>query len=102
MKHTPGPWKINFVEPKKILIYTKDSLRIATCYTYNKPYWNSSMQCASNAQLISSAPDLLEALQELVHLHMCEQEGMCSGLPSADQWYKAIEKASKAIEKATV
>jgi hypothetical protein len=43
---------------------------------------------------------LLEALKELVHLHGCEQEGLLSGQPTPEQWYKAVEKAELIITKA--
>ena len=43
---------------------------------------------------------LLEALKNLVHLHLCEQEGISSGMPTREQWLEAVDKASKAITKA--
>jgi hypothetical protein len=54
----------------------------------------------ADATLISAAPDMLKALEQLVHLHMCEQEGMSSGQPSPADWYEAVDKASEAISKA--
>lgn len=50
--------------------------------------------------LISAAHDLLDALQKLVHLHLCEQEGISSGMPSKEQWIEAVDEATKAIQKA--
>lgn len=47
------------------------------------------------------AIDLLEALEEFIHLHMCGQEGLSSGQPTTEQWLKAVEKGEKAINKAT-
>ena len=72
-------------------------------------WWNGSMRLKPNfkgewydhTKLINAAPDLLEALLELVHLHQCEQEGLTSGQPSPEQWYKAVNKAEEAIKKAT-
>ena len=54
-----------------------------------------------HAALVEAAPDLLKALQDLVHLHSCEQEGLLSGQPTAKQWIKAVNQAEKAITKAT-
>lgn len=54
----------------------------------------------ANASLVEAAPDLLEALQKLVHLHSCEQEGLSSGQPTANEWFEAVNNASDAIQKA--
>ena len=40
-----------------------------------------------------------EALQNLVYLHMCEQEGIESGMPTSNQWFKAVEDAEEALRK---
>jgi hypothetical protein len=58
-------------------------------------------QKKANALLIAAAPDLLEALQKLVFLHTCEQEGITSGQPTPDDWFSAVHAAELAIEKAT-
>jgi hypothetical protein len=42
--------------------------------------------------------ELLTALKQLVHLHGCEQEGLLSGQPTPEQWYKAVEQAEAAIK----
>ena len=52
------------------------------------------------SELLKQRDELLEALKELVHLHMCEQEGLLSGQPTPEQWFKAVEKAEMAITKA--
>ena len=51
------------------------------------------------AELTKQRNELLNALKELVHLHMCEQEGLLSGQPTPEQWFKAVEKAEMAITK---
>jgi hypothetical protein len=38
-----------------------------------------------------------EALGRLVHLHMCEQEGMASGMPTFKEWVKAVEQAGEVL-----
>jgi hypothetical protein len=43
---------------------------------------------------------ILAALKELVHLHLCEQEGLSSGMPTKQQWLEAVDAASEAIRKA--
>ena len=52
------------------------------------------------AEMTKQRDDLLNALKELVHLHGCEQEGLLSGQPTSEQWYKAVKKAELAITKA--
>jgi hypothetical protein len=55
---------------------------------------------AAIAETKKQKDELLEALKELVHLHGCEQEGIGSGQPTPEQWYKAVDKASLAITNA--
>ena len=40
-----------------------------------------------------------EALQNLVYLHACEQEGVESGQPTPEQWFKVVEDAEEALRK---
>ena len=62
-----------------------------------QPKNNSIEEMEANAKLIASAPDLLEALQEILILHNEDMEG--SPL-TANEWYEAVKKGEKAIEKA--
>ncbi len=50
------------------------------------------------SELLKQRDELLEALKELIHLHGCEQEGLLSGQPTPEQWYKAVEKAERALK----
>lgn len=61
---------------------------------------DSKIESEANARLIAAAPEMLEALQKLVFLHSCEQEGIDSAMPTRGQWMDAISKAEKAINKA--
>lgn len=61
---------------------------------------DSKIESEANARLIAAAPEMLEALQNLVFLHSCEQEGIDSAMPTRGQWMDAISKAEKAINKA--
>jgi len=80
-KHTPGPWKIvrdasDFIQGVEV-----DSGWI--CDTQ----FNSIPSCEANAKLIAAAPDLLEALQEVIKI--------------SDRNHIAWDKAKAAIQKAT-
>ena len=41
---------------------------------------------------------LREALEKLVHLHNCEQEGIESGKPTPGQWIEAVKNAEDALK----
>jgi hypothetical protein len=41
---------------------------------------------------------LIEAAENLLHLHLCEQEGLLSGKPTREQWLTAVDKLSEALQ----
>jgi hypothetical protein len=43
---------------------------------------------------------LYNALEALVFLHGCEQEGLESGMPTPEQWEQAVNAAHKALKEA--
>ena len=43
--------------------------------------------------------NLLKASKEILHLHLCEQEGMVSGQPTPEQWLKAVDELAEAIQE---
>ena len=45
--------------------------------------------------------DYEKVLKQLVHLHLCEQEGISSGQPTPTQWFKAVDEASNILNKWT-
>jgi len=101
-KHTPGPWEIS---PKNEAIITGENgdVNIATmweAFHLDERTGERVEEAYANARLIAAAPDLLEALENLVFLHTCEQEGIESGQPTPEEWYTAVNAAEKAIQKA--
>ena len=50
--------------------------------------------------LIDKADRLYNALEALVFLHGCEQEGLESGMPTPEQWEQAVNAAHKALKEA--
>jgi len=40
---------------------------------------------------------LRQPAAELLHLHLCEQEGVVSGQPTPKQWLKAVDELAKAL-----
>lgn len=108
-KGTKGEWKVKHSESKTAwnVVGTELSLRykIARCpylvtKTLKKVNERQRNEQEANAKLIAAAPNLLEALQGLIHLHLCEQEGLTEGQPTYKQWVEAVKKGESAIEKA--
>lgn len=58
MKHTPGPWSI---EPLTTAIIDSERIQVATVSNYGGAI---TKEAQANAKLISSAPELLEALKQ--------------------------------------
>ena len=96
-KGTPGLW----IE-EDCAVYAENGSDIAAIYD-GLPTDIHNMDrgiAQANARLIAAAPELLDALLELTHLHDCEAEGIECGLPTAEQWFAAENKAEAAINKA--
>ena len=45
----------------------------------------------------SKSRELWIAATQILHLHICEQEGIGSGQPTPKQWLDAVEKLSTAL-----
>ena len=99
MKHTPAPWKLTLINPGPSKGSVFEHWRIgneeagnaivAECYDWTL---NKSERDA-NARLIAAAPELLEALEGLIHSveHEVEPHGrMVDGIVNASA---AIAKA---------
>lgn len=91
-KHTQKPWTIDetdeyiFIEPG-VAVVEREIEGYDKCDMPNK--------CAMpNARLIAAAPDLLEALRNLL------EEGEFTDYPNTRQWF-AVKAAREAIAKAT-
>jgi len=98
---TPGPW---FISSKKELVVEGDMNVIQThganCLGFHIAYasgWTDDVstraEALNNANIIAAAPELLEALQELVHADT-------HGIKNCSAQVNALEKAKSAIAKA--
>jgi len=85
-KHTPAPWEVN---PRATRNVRHGNLTIANCSSSQDG--SREEQEIANAKLIAAAPELLEALEELIKVY--ERNGQ---LLSFD-----VNIARKAIKKAT-
>jgi hypothetical protein len=79
-KHTDGPWEAIDTGGFPYNIRSKDDVFVAACFTVRD-------ETAANAKLIAAAPELLDALKEIVSNWDGEPEDMAA--------------ASAAIAKAT-
>lgn len=84
-KGTPGPWT-----GKDVGVCRQDraGLQLGFIMTHDE---NRVAECTANAHLIAAAPDLLEALQELVFLY--EHDEGCRELTEYKRAKAAISKA---------
>jgi hypothetical protein len=84
MKHTPGPWKATADPYSDVVV---DAAGVELCVMVG------SGPQADNARLIAAAPELLEALRDLVQL---EADGRAESESAIEYW----ERARAAIAKA--
>jgi hypothetical protein len=53
-------------------------------------------------ELTSENEDLANVLNRLSFLNSCEEEGLSSGMPTAQEWAEAFLKANEVLKKYTV
>lgn len=72
IKHTPGPWTFN---PKSVVtkVFPADH---GIGYASSEPICTLNSNDKANARLISAAPDLLEALVEMMEMHAKTMEAV--------------------------
>ena len=118
MKHTPGPWKIDGGLSKysaNIDIYSSD-IWIGSAHgdhvppgrkPSSHPDFPSNQEAEANATLIASAPELLEALRDLVLYGPVVMQNLMRGPEtkglkiSREVFGGCLEKGQTAIAKAT-
>jgi hypothetical protein len=94
--HTPGPWsadRIWDIPETKVHAYCCGK-PYALAEVYPMP---SADEREANARLIAAAPELLQALREL--LHECEEAGF--GTAKDYGWPRVFRQSRDAINKAT-
>ena len=96
MKHTPGPWEADF-ETYPIMVRSQSETWPLVDELGNEEgragvFIANTGDNKANARLIAAAPDLLEALKDMLDNH----EDACTGYGEG-----AADKARAAIAKAT-
>lgn len=105
IKHTPGPWHVCFTRIGKEVIYwhvadsKSGTLNAIACADEGRGKQFPSSQLEANANLISAAPELIEALQSLDRRFRVGIELGLSAEEAYDSFYQEI--VSEAIAKAT-
>lgn len=104
-EHTPGPWEAH--HQKMDSIDYEWSLQTPT-HAFLMFDFSPTLapdECNANARLIAAAPELLDALRELVELQIYatgwENGVESNGIQEADYWHaNCMESAKAAIAKA--
>ena len=99
-KHTPGPWTAKVItnshggwkEPTQDISISHEGQLIATYDTSYYEYGPDEENLA-NASLIAAAPDLLEALEEIIEA--CRNDGWAMNGYWAKKAIAAISKAKR-------
>ena len=67
MRHTPGPWKFEVRNYQAMVTTERDDIdMVVASNLFDEELDLELDEVEANARLIASAPDLLEALQELI------------------------------------
>ena len=95
-KHTPGPWEVRLSMGSQSIAYDISSDDGRVC---SSPRWATPREdeALANARLIAAAPDLLEALEAIMHAHQADIEfDPDPDSPAHDAWDMADAAISKA------
>jgi len=95
-KFTPGPWHVGYGEAIRIYDLKGNSLAIATnIHMYGRRNVN---EVEANANLIAAAPELLEALEEILADYTLASDEWCDD--ALDYALELISRVEKVIAKA--
>lgn len=92
--HTPGPWKID----EGNWIWGPDGFPIAACDPGAFEH-NRAGECCANADLIAAAPELLGALQAILHETTHDNMGLTRD-EALDLIFTVADIAHAAIQRA--
>ncbi len=91
MTHTPGPWRV--IRKVGLTIYPEENKSVYIAFMNN-----ARSNCEANANLMAAAPEMLDLLEWLTHLHHgVSKDG---DKPSDAEWEDCLEQAKPIIAKA--
>lgn len=91
--HTPGPWTVNPIRPVQVATDADTPQLVATAVADGDPY-----TAIADARLIAAAPELLEALHQLIVVIGLTAIKYKSDLDTVQE---AVDEARAVIAKAT-
>ena len=95
-KHTPGPWSLTSFDGTRMAEVRVDGKLACLLHSFSR---NSTLEDEANARLIAAAPDLLEALEDLIDLCKCAMQTANGDIGEYDIDGE-LKQARKAIAKA--
>ena len=97
-KHTPGPWKFEILWAGFSAIRGRDGQLIFGVAAGDNSERRPKLEIEANARLIAAAPDLLEALRQMLAAFQCDMDSYAD---DPDAWQHEVwEAARAAIAKA--
>lgn len=95
-KHTPGPWELRGRTVKGPHPRYEGELRTVASAQWSKGTWKDEAE--ANARLIAAAPDMLQALQEMIA--NCDR-WLETGIPAdAEESKRLYNQMAAALKKA--
>ncbi len=98
MKHTPGPWTVDFVNPELLAKMENGRYEYIADFSVTQGTERTQEEENANAQMASAAPEMYEALNWLIHLS--HDTGKKGGRPEPGEWEEAIKQGEQSLKKA--
>jgi hypothetical protein len=102
--HTPGPWHVGNTNSGNVAIFAEVEHRqpgySEACICAVSPICDATHEDYANARLLSSAPDLLEALQELLNQFDSEIHNEYDGTGMLNDRLSEANHARRVVAKA--
>lgn len=98
MKYTPGPWVVDPAVRQGFTVYAPKEGFIVGTQDEEGRY--GAIESEANARLIAAAPDLLEALCDMLEVHGVRWEHVRGDSSIPASWVELSDKARAAIAKA--
>lgn len=99
--HTPGPWDVAYLDGNGQSVVKAEHTEVCTCWHHCVGAIEKEMH--ANARLIASAPDLLEAVRDLLgHFPTdTDMQGAGWSQDSIEDACRAYDRANVTFSKAT-